>query len=156
MSHRAGKPPISQIFMCYSPQSFLVIRFSDFIFAKNLYRRHRAVKSPILPIFVCYTSPSFFVIWNCKFIFAKNLQGCPLKPYLWSQLVTTAKTTNLPGQTSLEQVNPLFGQFSCAIVHHLFYHPEFEYYFDQKFRQTSVKTLFMETDQKGPFLMSNS
>ena len=38
-SPRAGKPLVLSIFMCCSPQSFLVIRNFKIIFAKNLRKR---------------------------------------------------------------------------------------------------------------------
>ncbi|KAG5574361.1 hypothetical protein H5410_054495 [Solanum commersonii] len=42
-----------------------------------------------------------------------------------------------------EQVNPLICQFLYAIVHELFFYPEFGPHFFQKFSWTSVKTLAM-------------
>ncbi|KAG5628344.1 hypothetical protein H5410_000061 [Solanum commersonii] len=85
------------------------------------------------------------------------------------QLDLTAKTSQFEGQASPEadlnyeanwpsqpkrpilkvkrtpeHVNPLFCQFSCAIVHGLFGDLEFRAYFCQKFLWTSVKTLAME------------
>uniref|UniRef100_M1DQA9 Uncharacterized protein n=1 Tax=Solanum tuberosum TaxID=4113 RepID=M1DQA9_SOLTU len=61
-----------------------------------------AGKPPILPIFVCYSPRDLLVTWNSDVIFVKNLLGPPLRPYKWSQLVTTAKTVHIPGQTTLE------------------------------------------------------
>jgi len=41
----------------------------------------------------------FLVIRNYDLIFANILPGCPLRPYLWSQLGLTAKTTHFQSQT---------------------------------------------------------
>lgn len=71
----------------------------------------RAGKPPILPIIVCYSPPSFLVIKNYEINFYNDLHGCPLIPYLWRRLVTTATTVHLQGYTSPEQVNPIFCRF---------------------------------------------
>ncbi|KAG5578660.1 hypothetical protein H5410_058794 [Solanum commersonii] len=56
----------------------------------------------------------------------------PLRPYLWSKFVITAKKAHFQGQTT------------PGAVHGLFDDLEFRPYFEQKFLWTSVKTLSME------------
>ena len=103
--------------MCYSPPSFLVIWNSKIIFAKNLHERPlrpylwsrdvtmaktsilrsnkpRANKPSILLIFMCYSHTIFFGDHDFEIIFAKNLHARRLSPYIWSGLVTTAKTSH--------------------------------------------------------------
>jgi len=41
----------------------------------------------------------FLVLWNSEHIFAKIIPARPLRPYLWSQLALTAKTSHFQGQT---------------------------------------------------------
>ncbi|KAG5593548.1 hypothetical protein H5410_044062 [Solanum commersonii] len=58
----------------------------------------------------------------------------------------------------LEQVNPPFCQFSCAIVLEFFGDPEFRPYFRQDFTCTSIMTLPSDPiglyGQNGPFSRS--
>ncbi|KAG5574358.1 hypothetical protein H5410_054492 [Solanum commersonii] len=56
--------------------------------------------------------------------YAKNFHGRPLRPFLWSQLAITTKTAHFEGQTNPGAVNPLFCQFSYAIVHGFFGDPK--------------------------------
>ena len=60
------------------------------------------------------------MIRNYEIIFAKTLHGRPLRPYLWSRLVTTAKTTFSKVKRALEHVNlNFFYDF------HVLYSPSF-------------------------------
>ena len=61
----------------------------------------RVGKPPLLLIFICYSSPSFLVIRNSDLIFAKILPGLLFRPYLWSQLALTAKTTHFQSRKIL-------------------------------------------------------
>ncbi|KAG5593557.1 hypothetical protein H5410_044071 [Solanum commersonii] len=58
-----------------------------------------------------------------------------------------------------EQVNPIFYQFSCAVVHEFFGDLELQPHFCQKFSWTSLNTLAKESvglqGQNGPFFRSN-
>ncbi|KAG5603467.1 hypothetical protein H5410_024959 [Solanum commersonii] len=116
---------------------------------RPIFKVNRSPKqeTPTLPIFICYSSPSFLVIRNSDHIFAKILPGCSLRPYLWSQLAITAKTSQFQGQTIPEQSTEICGD------------PKFRWHLDQKFIWTSVKTLAMELvghhSQNGPFSRSN-
>ncbi|KAG5598312.1 hypothetical protein H5410_029682 [Solanum commersonii] len=121
----AGKPPILSIFVCYSPREFMVTHNSDVIFAKNL---HGPPLTPYLwnqlvtmaksahlqGLTIPGANLNYGASWpprpkrpiykNSDVIFAKNLHGPPLRHLLgsqliWSQLVTTAKTAHLQGQT---------------------------------------------------------
>ncbi|KAG5607807.1 hypothetical protein H5410_029299 [Solanum commersonii] len=104
-----GKPPILPIFMCYSPQDFMVTRTSELwsqliTTAKTAHLQCLTIlgigKPPILSILVCYNSLDFLVTQIFEVNFAKNLHGPLLRPELWSQWVTTAKTDHLEGQTN--------------------------------------------------------
>lgn len=99
----------------------------------------------ISPIFICYSPLSFLVIKTSNIIFVKNLHECLLRSNLWRRFDTTAKMSHFQGQTTRASI--FFG------------HPEFRVHFCQKFRQTSVKSLSMESighhDQNIPFLRSN-
>lgn len=80
-------------------------------------------KPPISLIFVCYSPPSVLMIWNSNLIFVKNFNGRLLRSYWWSQFVTTARMTPFRDQTSHKTGKTPFRQFSCVIVHHLFWWP---------------------------------
>ncbi|KAG5608039.1 hypothetical protein H5410_019320 [Solanum commersonii] len=60
----------------------------------------RTSKPPILLIFLCYSPWDLLVTQNFDVIFTKNLDGPSLRTWLWSQLVTTAKTTHFQGPTN--------------------------------------------------------
>ncbi|KAG5593562.1 hypothetical protein H5410_044076 [Solanum commersonii] len=125
---RSNKPPSNS-------QSLLVIRNFDHILPKNFmdvrkdlsYGAIRPSQKKWLIFKVKRSSEQsidFLVIKNYDLIFAKNLHGCPLRPYLSSQLSLMAKTAYLQGQT-----NP---------------GSEFRPHFCQNFTWTSVKTLAIE------------
>ncbi|KAG5613726.1 hypothetical protein H5410_013550, partial [Solanum commersonii] len=167
---KACKPLILPIFVCYSPRDLLVTQNSDVIVSKNLHgaplrpylrsqlvtpaktaniqgqTSHEAGKSPIFANFRNYIPQDLLVTQNFDVVFAKNVHGPPLRPYLWSQLVTTTKTAHFQGQTSPESTG-FIGD------------PEFRRHSPQKCRWTSVKTLAMDPigdhSQRGPFSRSN-
>ncbi|KAG5608029.1 hypothetical protein H5410_019310 [Solanum commersonii] len=91
-------------------------------------------------------------------IFSKKIHGRPLRPYLWSQLALTSKTSHFHGQTSPGAGKPPFCQFSCAIVigHLVIRNSNLIF---AKFFMDVCKTLTMETvgphGQNIPFSRSN-
>ncbi|KAG5578683.1 hypothetical protein H5410_049310 [Solanum commersonii] len=113
-------------------------------------------KPPILPIFVCYSPRHFVVTQNTHIIYTKNLYEPPLRPKLWSQLVTTTKMAHLPSQTSPREDNyksswspwprrPFYKVKHAPEQSTTFYgDPEFRYHICQKLTWTSFKTLDME------------
>ncbi|KAG5578673.1 hypothetical protein H5410_049300, partial [Solanum commersonii] len=72
--------------------------FDDFYFTYGANWPSRPKRS----IFKVERSPKqsmdFLVIWNSDLIYAKILPGRQLRPYLWSQLALTAKTSHFQGQ----------------------------------------------------------
>ena len=76
----------------------------------------RAGKPPIVSIFVAIVHMIFCYLE----FFVKNLHGCLLRPYLWSQMVTTTKKGSFSRSNDPKAVNSLFYWFSCAIVHYHF------------------------------------
>ncbi|KAG5572579.1 hypothetical protein H5410_062345 [Solanum commersonii] len=101
----------------------------------------RSRQIPILLIFVCY-SPWIFIDLS----YGAGLPRRPNRP-------------NIKVKLALEQANPPFYRFSCAIVREFFCDLEFRRHFYQKNLWTSVKTLAMDTvgpdGQTNPFSKSN-
>ncbi|KAG5578694.1 hypothetical protein H5410_049321 [Solanum commersonii] len=102
-------------------------------------------KAAILSIFMYYSPRHLMLTKNSDVIYAKNLHGLPLRPYIWSLLVTTTKTAHLQGQSNSKAVKPPILQII------VFYSP--------RHFMTSVKTLAMEPvgrhGQNGPFTKTN-
>ncbi|KAG5578697.1 hypothetical protein H5410_049324 [Solanum commersonii] len=114
----------------------------------------------MLPVFVCYNPRHFMVTQNFDVIFTKILHGPPLRPYIWSQLVTMDKSTHFHYQTSPRASKPPILLIYNQLVAHpkqpiyklkralekstTFYgDPKFRCYLYQKHTWTIVKTLAM-------------
>ncbi|KAG5578700.1 hypothetical protein H5410_049327 [Solanum commersonii] len=132
----ADKYPILPIFMCYSPQDFMVTNISDVIFAKKL---HGPPSRPWLwSQFVTTAKTAHFqgqTRPGANLTYGANLSSRPKRPI--------SKVKQIPKQST-----GFYGD------------TKFQRHFYQKFTWTSVKTLVMEQvrhhGQNGPFTRSNN